>query len=136
MIPQTDDYMGLINNDFEYITPTSKTYKLHTDDLHIQSTRIDGIEAVRQAIYLLLSTERYEYCIYDEYGVELWDLYGREDAYVIPELERRITEAVLNDDRVISVDNFKIENKGRIKLCTFNVQSIFGEIDINKEVSM
>lgn len=136
MIPQTDEYMGLINDDFEYITSTSKTYTLNTDTSHVQSVRIDGIEAVKQAIYLLLSTERYEYCIYDEYGVELWDLYGREDAYVIPELERRITEAVLNDDRVISVDNFKIDNKGRIKLCTFNVQSIFGDFNISKEVSM
>lgn len=135
MIPQTDNYTDVIvDDDFEYIDKPSLTYEIDPKTYRVKSTKVDGLEAVKQAVYLVLSTERYEYIIYDEYGVELWELYGREDSYVIPELERVMTEAVLRDDRVEAVSNFKIHTDGKARIVTFTVHSVFGDFEAEKEV--
>lgn len=135
MIPQTDNFTDvIIDDDFEYMEAPSQTYELDTVNHKVKSTKVDGLEAVKQAVYLVLSTERYEYIIYDEYGVELWELYGREDAYVIPELERVMTEAVMRDERVERVSNFKIHADGKARICTFTVHTVFGDFEAEKEV--
>ena len=62
---------------------------------------IDGKEAVRQAIYLILNTERYAWLIHSwNYGVELHSLIGQDPDFCIPEIERCVREALLQDDRI------------------------------------
>ena len=51
----------------------------------------DGLEALRQAVFLLLQTEAGRWPVYSgDYGVELAGFFGRPSAYVIPEAERRL----------------------------------------------
>ena len=109
---------------------TSRTYK-------IVGNRIQGytdeLEALKQAIYKVLSTERYEYPIYSfNYGVELENLLGKDPVYVQIELKRRIRECLLRDDRVTEVDNFRFEVAGDTIQCTFDVHSIFGNITVSR----
>ena len=74
----------------------------------IISGKIDNLDAMRQVIFKILNTERYDYIIYSwNYGIELKDLYGMPYTYICPELERRITEALTQDDRIRSVTNFE-----------------------------
>lgn len=90
----------------------------------------DGLEAVKQAIYKMINTERYEYIVYSwNYGIELLDLFGQPIPYVYAEIQRRITEALLVDDRVLSVYNFKFSNHRDDVLCTFAVDTVFGSIE-------
>lgn len=98
----------------------------------------DGIEAMKQAIYLMLNVERYRYLIYDwNYGVELADLFGKDKSYIYSELKRRIKEALLIDDRIISVDEFIFESKKKNTInLRFIVNTIFGEIKTSREVSL
>ncbi|HDX7541959.1 DUF2634 domain-containing protein [Clostridioides difficile] len=109
--------------------------------LHIEKNRVDGIcddvEALKQTIFLILNTERYQHLIYSwNYGVELNDLIGEPISYVIPELERRIKEALIQDDRIENVDNFQFENiKGKVH-CKFTVYSKYGNIKAEKVVSV
>ena len=96
--------VSIIN--FDVRQEPSKTFKLN-----IEKSKIDGIcddvEALKQTIFLILNTERYQHLIYSwNYGVELNDLIGEPISFVIPELERRIKEALIQDDRVENVDNF------------------------------
>lgn len=97
----------------------------------------DGLEAIKQAVYLILNTERYDYVIYsDNYGVELNDLIGEPIPYVLPELKRRIEEALTQDDRITSVDAFDfVINKDKVH-CTFTVHSIFGNFENESVVSV
>lgn len=98
---------------------------------------IDDQEAMKQAIYKILNTERYQYVMYSQnYGVELLDLYGEPVSYVCPELERRITEALIWDERIESVDNFEfnISKKGEV-LITFTAHTIFGDVVAEKVVN-
>ncbi|HBF7885161.1 TPA: DUF2634 domain-containing protein, partial [Clostridioides difficile] len=109
--------------------------------LNIEKNRVDGIcddvEALKQTIFLILNTERYEHLIYSRnYGVELNDLIGEPISYVIPELERRITEALIQDDRIENIDNFEFQNiKGKVQ-CRFSVHTKYGNIKAEKVVSV
>jgi len=132
MIPEVND--GLTVDFDEVVEQPSKTFKLNTVKNRIVGF-IDAIEALKQAIFLILSIERYDHIIYSwNYGVELNDLFGKPIPFVLPEIKRRVTEALVQDDRIDSVDTFKFEvNKGKV-LATFTVHSIYGEIETEKEV--
>lgn len=126
---------AFIANDITIIknVDASKTYKL--SDSNIQGF-VDGLDALKQAIYKVLNTEKYEYPIYGfSYGIELESLIGKDAAYVNVELKRRIQECLLRDDRIESVDNFDVTVTGDELLCTFHVVSIYGELAITKEVN-
>lgn len=133
MIPQTNDDL---TTDFEVEVEPGKTYKLNTDNNRIIGY-IDGMAALKQAIYLMLSVERYDYLIYSwNYGIELKDLIGKPASYVISELKRRITEALTQDDRIESVDAFSFEiNKKKVHV-SFTVHSTFGDFEAEKEVNI
>ncbi|HBF7900652.1 DUF2634 domain-containing protein [Clostridioides difficile] len=139
MLPRDNlDYdiedVSIIN--FDVRQEPSKTFKLN-----IEKNRVDGIcddvEALKQTIFLILNTERYEHLIYSRnYDVELNDLIGEPISYVIPELERRITEALIQDDRIENIDNFEFQNiKGKVQ-CRFSVHTKYGNIKAEKVVSV
>ncbi|MDI7817570.1 DUF2634 domain-containing protein [Clostridioides difficile] len=126
--------VSIIN--FDVRQEPSKTFKLNTEKSKIDGI-CDNVEALKQTIFLTLNTERYQHLIYSwNYGVELNDLIGEPISYVIPELERRITEALVQDDRIENVDNFEFENqKGKVQ-CKFIVHTKYGNIKAEKVVSI
>lgn len=126
-----------LQKDFEIITQPTKTYQIDSENKMIRGT-VDGREAMKQAIYKILSTERYESIIYSwNYGVELAELYGKPLSYVCPELERRIKEALLWDDRILNVSDFAFDTtkKGEVTIA-FTVTTIYGEIPTEKAVKI
>lgn len=132
MMPKTN----FLSEDFKFEEEPTHTYKMNSENGRVIGYA-DGIEAMKQAIYKILSTERYEYVMYSwNYGIELLDLYGEPLSYVCPELERRITEALTWDERIKSVDNFEFNVIGKSKIhVTFTARTIFGDAEIEKEVN-
>lgn len=123
------------------ISPTaeqpSQTYKM---DISAECVRgyTDSIEAMKQAVFKILNTERYENAIYSQgYGIELADLFGQPISYVRAELERRIKDALLCDTRIESVDNFKISTaeKGELN-AEFEVKTVFGSFTAERSVNI
>lgn len=132
MIPKLPSLTTSINE----VTYATKTYHLNGDEKRVDGYS-DGTDAVAQAIYLILNTERYRYPIYDwNYGVELLDLYGKPLPYVVSEAERRITEALMQDDRIKSVDNFQFAKTGRKLHVTFDVTTDTAKLQVEKEVDV
>ena len=132
MIPQIDNSDELLN--FDIKQQPSRTYKVSK---HNVNGICDNLEAIKQAIYLILNIERYEYAIYShDYGVEFNDLFGQPKSYAIPEIERRIKEALEQDDRIESVDNFKFESKKGEIHTYFTVHSSYGSFDAEKGVKV
>ena len=130
MIPQRAINVELAT---EETIETSRTYKITGNRIRGYT---DGLDALKQAIYTVLNTERYEYPIYSfNYGIELESLIGKDRTYVQIELKRRIRECLLRDDRVAEVDNFKFEVNGDEIKCTFDIHSIFGNLTNSREVS-
>lgn len=133
MIPQTGDDL---RQDFTFTTLPSRTLKMDHDYKTITGT-IDQIQAVEQAVFLILTTERYQWLIFSwDYGVELQNLIGKDPEYCVPEIERRIREALLQDDRITAVENFQFEVNKKKVLTTFTVISIFGGFTTTLEVDI
>ena len=126
-----------LDDAFEYKTQPNLTHKLHIESERIAGF-VDDLKAYEQSIYKILNTERYRYIIYSwNYGVELDDLFGQQIPYVVPELERRITEAVMADDRTVSVSNFEFDTSKRgVVHVKFLAKSTFGEVEIEKDVEI
>ena len=133
MIPKND---GLIP-DMEYEEQPSYTFRMNLEKEEVKGN-CDDLDAVRQAVYLILNIELYSCTLVSwNYGVELEGLFGMPTTYCIPEIERRITEALMQDDRITKVYNFSFDvpRKGVIHT-TFSVDSTAGTINAEKEVTV
>src|SRR5690606_1076753 len=97
---------------------------------------IDELEAVKQAVFLILRTERYRCLIFSpDYGSALEGLIGRDSLFIQSEIKRRIREALMQDDRIEDVTNFNIRLDGDTALVRFTVVSIFGNFEAEREVT-
>ena len=128
---------SILTADLKVKTQPSKQYMMVLDENRIVGT-CDKLQSVRQAVFKILSTERYEYPIYSwNYGIELKELFGKSPMYVCPEIERRVKEALLQDDRITNVTdfNFDIPKNGVVSVA-FTVHTIFGKFDKEMAVNI
>lgn len=120
---------------------TETKYPNRTYGIAMESNRmsgyVDDLEAVKQAIYLILSSHRYQHIIYSwDYGIELLDLIGKPMPYVMSELPRRIIEALTQDNRIVDVVDFKFKRNRNQLHTTFTVITDIGNISTELEVEV
>jgi phage baseplate assembly protein W len=125
---------SIINAPIEAQDQPSLTWMLDLENKRI-TKMINDVEAVKQSVYKILSTERFNYLIYSfNYGAELDDLIGSSPIFVQSELKRRVTEAILQDDRISRIEDFQTTFNEETVLATFTVVSVFGTFEASKEV--
>ncbi|MBW7458396.1 DUF2634 domain-containing protein [Paenibacillus sepulcri] len=119
----------------EEIARPSYTYKL---DLRTQrvSGMVDGLEAVKQAVFKILQTVRYRHVIYSfDYGHELESLIGTNPLFVEAEVRRMLEEALLQDNRIREITDLKVEITGDSIAAVFNVMTDTGSFEFMGEVT-
>ena len=117
------------SSDTDIIDP-SLTYRYIFETQEI-SGNIDDEEAVNQAISKILLTDRFSYVIYDgNYGQDFKLLIGRPYEYVITDFPRMVKEALLVDERILEVSNFRFS-----KIAVDSVQAIFDVRTIYSETT-
>lgn len=127
LIPNTNDSL---KTDFEIEVQPSKTYKIEDNKI---VGFCDDVEAIKQTIYCILNTERFDYLIYSwNYGVELKNLIGKQKDYIMSELKRLIKEALIQDDRIEDVTNFEFTSLNNSLSVKFVVQTTNG-VNIESE---
>lgn len=130
LLPETANTSAELNVEIQ----PNKSYKMMIDDEKVHGT-VDNLEAVEQACYKALNTERYQHVIYSwNYGVELQDLFGKPIPYVFSELPRRIREALIQDDRINDVTDFDLSHTKGDVLASFKVVTNRGVIEMQKGV--
>ena len=124
-------------SEVEIQTMPSQDHRMYLDTQRIHG-KCDKLAVMTQVVYKRLATERYQHIIYSwNYGIELQDLFGEPMSYVIPEVERRIKEALLIDERIEAVDSFEFDTSKRNELVVkFTVHTIFGDIDAKKQIEV
>jgi len=122
-----------IDEELEVIDASSlptKTYKIDFTKGRCVGF-IDGREAIQQSILIALSTTRFAHLIYSEdYGFE--NMIGHERLFVAGELPRRIEEAVLQDERITSVEKFVLEFEDDNATVSFTALTIYGDVEVLK----
>lgn len=108
----------------------SKTFRIDFKTYRI-GNMTDNLEALKQYITKAILTPRSYYSIYDDtYGCELWELIGADvtNAFIDAEIPRMVTEAIVFDDRILTVTNVSVTRNGDAIFITVDVDSIFGEV--------
>ncbi|MGQ7886865.1 DUF2634 domain-containing protein [Paenibacillus sp. WC2504] len=126
---------GMTNAALQQSQQPSRTYRMDLENGRIVGTT-EGLEAVKQAVHKILGTERFEYLIYGpDYGSEYGSLIGVNSGLIRSELGRRITEALMQDDRITDVQDMKVMITGDSALAEFTVVSQYGSYQTEKGVS-
>ncbi|MCC8435488.1 DUF2634 domain-containing protein [Brevibacillus sp. M2.1A] len=124
----------ILNAPVEAQEQPSLTWKLDLENKRI-TQMVDGLEAVKQAVFIILETQRFQYLIYSfDFGSELEGLIGKSPLFVQSEIRRLIKEALLQDERVIDVQNVTFQTEGDSMLVEFTVVSVFGDFTMTREV--
>lgn len=118
----------------EIIKLPSKTYKMTEDRI---AGFVDGLEAVKRAIYHILMVERYSCLIYDDnYGVELEQYIGQDMEFIEATIESTLKEALTYDLRITDVIVTDIQKQENIVLIKFTVKSVYGDIQMEVNVNV
>lgn len=129
------------NNDFnaEFQTEefANKTYKVNFEENYIAG-EIDDLAAIKQAVYKILYTERFNYLIYSwDYGIEFENIIGKDYEFIVGDLQRRIQEALLQDDRIKKIENLNIKKDKKDSISvSFIVVSKYGNVEMEVEVNV
>ena len=133
LLPETGDEIDALARTRD---EPSRTYHMRIEEEQIVG-QTDSLAAMEQAVYKILNTERYQFVIYSwNYGVELSDLFGKPIPWVFSELPRRITEALLQDDRILAVTDFDLSHKRGDVLAKFRVRTTFGDLTVERTVKI
>lgn len=117
-----------ISTDLEYVSLPTNTWIIDRTSKQVLSMDA-GLDAMRQAVEITLANERFRWQIYNSnFGTELNDLPGQEEAYIESELPRRIQDAFSVDDRILSVEDFQFVRDGDTLNVSFIVQTVYGAI--------
>jgi len=132
MIPFFDDDFV---QDFAETSLPTRTCRVDFERDIARGFDLDGIAAIKQTIFLILSVERYEYEIYSwRYGVELQNLIGMPVPLVYAKIRNVITDALLQDDRIFRVHGFRFERDGPMVKATFLVDTEHGLVEAERLV--
>lgn len=119
-----------------YQQQPGRTWKIDQNNRRISGTT-DDLEAVRQAVEIILHIERFRWQIYSPYtGVQFNGLIGENPGYVAAELKRRITEALQMDDRVRGISDFAYTVFGDTLTAEMTVNTVYGSLRADTEVTL
>lgn len=115
----------------------SLTWKLDLSSNRVKGM-IDDKDAILQAVEKILLTERYAYRIYSwNYGAELRFYIGKDTDFVLADAERTIREALLQDDRILDIEDFSAKQIDLNSVSvSFTVVSVAGSFNYKKEVKV
>lgn len=134
MIPVNDFLYENENSDKVNGKEPDLIWKIEKD--RIQG-RVDKLNAVIQSSIKRLNIESGVYEIYSKnYGLKTVDLVGKDKDYAVLTLKRRITESMLFDERILTVDFLKsVVNERKITLY-FEVLSIYGSFNLERSLKI
>ena len=105
-------------------------------DVNGRHILLSGNPALEVWIYKALKTERFEYLAYSwQYGIELKPFIGKvmgvQERY--SELRRVITECLMVNPYIRSIDSFSITPENRAELIRVHITltTVYGEVEIN-----
>ena len=96
----------------------------------------DGLAAVRQAVEIILNCERFRWQIYQPYSGVEWDIIGLDPGYAATMLLRRVTDALLVDDRVRGISNYQYSVEGNVLTASMTIETVYGETQTRVEVNL
>ena len=117
------------DTDIVIASQPSKTWIIDRSTMQV-AYMDDGLEAVRQAVEIALDVERFRWTIYSaNFGAELDELVGQDEALITAEIPRLVEGALSQDDRVVQVDGYTFTRTGPASMhVSFTVHTVYGDL--------
>lgn len=117
------------DTDIVIASQPSKTWIIDRNTMQV-AYMDDGLEAVRQAVEIALDVERFRWTIYSaNFGSELDELIGQDEALITAEIPRLVEGALSQDDRVIQVEDYAFTRTGPDSMhVSFTVRTVYGDL--------
>lgn len=113
----------------------SRTWYINKETNQIEG-ETDGLAAVRQAVEIILNCERFRWQIYQPYSGVEWDIIGLDPGYAATMLLRRVTDALMVDDRVRGVTDYQYRVEGNVLTASMTIETVYGETQTRVEVNL
>lgn len=111
-----------------------KDYEINLNTGELTGRFVEGLKAIEQWIYIVLSTDRYFFTQYSwDHGSELSTLIGKQasQSYVESEVKRMVEEALMVNEHITSIENLTCKIEGDVLTASFTVITDYGEVSIN-----
>lgn len=98
---------------------------------------VEGLEAIKVWIWLCMHTERFRHAIYSaDYGTSLEQYIGHmlSEEYINTDCESEITDALLINEYVESVEDFEVVKTSDSLNIFFRVVTKFGDFEVDENV--
>lgn len=117
------------DTDIVIASQPSKTWIIDRNTMQV-AYMDDGLEAVRQAVEIALDVERFRWTIYSaNFGSELDELVGQDEALITAEIPRLVEGALSQDDRVVQVEDYVFTRTGPDSThVSFTVHTVYGDL--------
>lgn len=117
------------DTDIVIASQPSKTWIIDRDTMQV-ACMDEGLEAVRQAVEIALNVERFRWTIYSaNFGSELDELIGQDEALITAEIPRLVEGALSQDDRVVQVEDCVFTRTGPASMhVSFTVRTVYGDL--------
>ena len=135
-LPEYEALLGEFDTEVSY---TDDTWEIDWVNKRIKTNKINGKDAVKQAIFMILNTELRKWTIYGpDYGTEIETYLGQPKGIALGRLQNAVTEALLHDDRIASVSDFLFSEPERDSVSVqFTVTTVTaGSISVTEEVTI
>ena len=114
-----------------------REYGIDFDTGQLTGKIVEGIEAIKVWIWLCLHTERFRYAIYSsDYGTSFEQYIGHvlSDEYINTDCESEVTDALLINDYIESIEDFGAVKDGEHLRISFRVVTKFGSLEVDESV--
>lgn len=117
------------DTDIVIASQPSKTWIIDRNTMQV-ACMDDGLEAVRQAVEIALDVERFRWTIYSaNFGSELDELVGQDEALITAEIPRLVEGALSQDDRIVQVEDYVFTRTGPDSMhVSFTVHTVYGDL--------
>lgn len=118
------------------IRATPKEYEIDYKTGQLTGRTVEGLEAIKVWIWLVLQTPRYRYYIYTwDYGNEFEDLIGQgySEEYIEAEAQRMTEDCLLINENIQSITGFSVNMENEQLTISFTANTIYGTIRFNNE---
>lgn len=113
-----------------------KEYEIDFKTGQLTGRIVEGVEAIKVWIWLVLQTPRYRYYIYSwDYGNEFEELIGRgySEEYINAEAQRMTEDCLLVNENIESITDFSVGMENDQLTISFTANTIYGTIQFDNE---
>ena len=123
-----------ITSGVTFIQQPSLTWYVNKQTNRIQG-ETDKLQAVQQAVEIILNVERFRWQIYSPNSGMQWEgLIGQNPGYVASEVQRRIRDALSVDERILGISDFQYTMNGNAMTYSLTINTVYGQTQNTVEV--